>query len=171
MCARCRGRPPHGRPSSRGSAVHSGHPSPAPLPVLNALLQLRPEARWSLLPLPTPRSKLVSAKRRQQGINTFRDKGFTLGREKEAQAVAAHQGLPRKLGGAGGAAPPPCAGRLGAPCLRCAWPPLWATRGKRRKAPLLDKGCGHPCVARVQEKDRIRSLFSPWTRQGRPHRI
>lgn len=64
MCARDRGCPPHARATSRDSAgwpQYSGPRESGPAPIQDSLSQLPPEARWSLLPLPAPRLKLVPA--------------------------------------------------------------------------------------------------------------
>lgn len=149
------------RGTAPGSRSIQDARSPAPLPIQDSLSQLLPEARWSLLPLPAPRLKLVPATMRQHGINpSTRDKGLKLGREKDAQArPQGTRGCSRRCQeGAGGVASPGWARALSAgfstPHPGCAWPPLWATRGKRRKTPSLDMGCGHHCVARVQKRDR-----------------
>lgn len=149
------------RGTAPGSRSIQDAGSPAPLPIQDSLYQLPPEARWSLLPLPAPRLKLVPANMRQHGINSStRDKGRKLGREKDAQTrPQSTTGCSRRFQeDAGGVASPEWARTLRAgfstPHPGCAWPPLWATWGKRRKTPSLDMGCGHHSVARVQERDR-----------------
>lgn len=59
---------------------------------------------------------------------------------------------------------------LGTPRPGCAWPPLWATRGKRRKAPSLDWGSGHHCVA--GSRSGTGPAPSPvWTGPGRTYQV
>lgn len=48
--------------------------------------------------------------------------------------------------------------RLGTPRRGCAWPPLWETWGKKRKAPSLGKDCGPHCGAASRSG---RSQFPP----------